>query len=233
MLVEPAILLAAMGITILEMSEVTAVGIAMYADSKNRKVFLAAIAGILVILGPTAVIGKYIAYLPLLWVRLISGILLLYFGLRLIRSSRRSVKFTLGIRGPSKEEKAEEKGLMYTAFTVGVIEAFEAAIVLVALYPNGYISTLFGLFIGAVIVAIAGFALHSQIRKVKAATMKIAVSAILLTFAAFWFSEIVVSMNDLFLIPIFIVFFLMVWFLAHWNLTIGKKISSESDQGSR
>lgn len=224
-----AVFLAAMGITLLEMSEATAVGIALFAESKKAAVFLAVILGVLVIFVPTAFIGKYITLLPIFYVRLISAFLLLYFGLRLIRSSRRSVKFSLGIKVAHKEEASEERGLMYTGFSVGAVEAFEAAIVLVALYPNGYLETITGLITGSVLVLVAGFILHSQIRKVKQASMKIAVSALLLTFSAFWFTEAFVTINDLFLIPLFIAFFAVVYVIAHWNLTIGQKTGKEAN----
>ena len=94
-----------MGITLLEMSEATAVGIALFAESKKAAVFIAVILGVLVIFVPTAFIGKYITLLPIFYVRLISAVLLLYFGIRLIRSSRRSVKFSLGIKAPHKESR--------------------------------------------------------------------------------------------------------------------------------
>ena len=210
-----------MGITLLEMSEATAVGIALFAESKKAAVFIAVILGVLVIFVPTAFIGKYITLLPIFYVRLISAVLLLYFGIRLIRSSRRSVKFSLGIKAPHKDETEDHKDLMYTGFSVGAVEAFEAAIVLVALYPNGYLETITGLILGSILVVIAGFILHSQIRKVKQANMKIAVSALLLTFSAFWFTEAFVTISDLYLIPLFIVFFAIVYIIAHWNLTMG------------
>ena len=227
------ILLAAMGITILEMSEAAAVGMVLFAESKRVAVFLSVIAGILVIFIPTAFVGEYITYLPVFYVRIISAILLLYFGIRLVKSSRRSVKFSLGIKGRGKEENLEEKGLVYTSFSVGVVEAFEAAIVLVALYPNGYSSTIIGLIAGSVIVLIAAIALHSQIRKVKQAIMKVSVSALLLTFSAFWFAEAFIIISDFYLIPLFVVFFAIVYLISHWNLTVGpvRKVPANSGPG--
>ncbi len=224
------ILLAALGITLLEMSEATAVGMALYADSKRIAVYFSTIAGILVIFVPTALIGNYITYLPIFYVRLISAILLLYFGIRLIKSSRRSVKFTLGIRPKGGDDHGNDRGLMYTAFSVGTVEAFEASIVLVALYPNGYVSTLAGLGLGCLLVLIAAFLLHSQIRKVKQANMKVAVSALLLTFSAFWFAEAFISISDLLLIPLFILFFAIVYVIAHWNLTMGPSKSAATSE---
>ena len=218
-MLDVGIFLAAAGITLLEMAEAAAVGIALYAQTRNSSAFLAVAAGALVIFIPTAVIGNYISLLPLVYVRLISATLLLYFGLRLTRSARRAVMTSLGLnkwKGGHHDE--EEKGLLATGFSVGAVEAFEAAIVLVALYPNSYGSTLLGLVFGVAVVVIAAAALHSQVRKVKQANMKMLVSALLLTFSAFWYAETAVSFTDLLLVPLFIVFLLIVHFVSHYGL---------------
>lgn len=224
-----AILLAAMGIVLLEMSEATAVGLALYGDSKKSSVFLWVSLGVLAIFIPTAIAGNFISYFPVFYVRIFSALLLLYFGIRLIRSARRSVKFSIGIKPSGKGESHEEKGLNATAFSVGAVEAFEAAIVLVALFPNSYFSTLVGVVIGVVLVIIAALILHNQIRKVKQAIMKVVVSALLLTFSAFWFGESVMVLSDLYLIPLFVVFFLIVYYISHRGLTFGNS-RSNADQ---
>ena len=108
-----------------------------------------------------------------------------------------------------------EKGIMATGFSVGAIEAFEAAIVLVGLLPNGFVATLGGLSTGIVLVVIATYALRSQVRKVKQADSKIVVSALLLSFATFWFGEAVSSPPDLVLIPLFGGFALAVYLFAN------------------
>ena len=106
------IFLAAMGITLLEMAEASAVGIVLATESRNSVPYLAAAAGVITILIPTALAGNYIQLLPILYVRLASAILLLYFGLRLVKSARRSFKFQ--ILGPPKNSKhhdEREKGI--------------------------------------------------------------------------------------------------------------------------
>jgi len=51
-----------------------------------------------VVLLPTSIVGKAIALLPQLDVRIITSLLLLYFGIRLARSARRSfIREKLGI----------------------------------------------------------------------------------------------------------------------------------------
>jgi uncharacterized membrane protein len=212
------IFLAAAGITLLEMAEAAAVGIALFAQTRNSAAFLAVAAGVLVVFIPTAVIGNYISLLPLFFVRFISATLLLYFGLRLTRSARRAVRTSLGLSKWKGHHDEAEKGLLATGFSVGAVEAFEAAIVLVALYPNSYSSTLLGLMFGVAVVVFAAAALHSQVRRIKQANMKMLVAALLLTFSSFWYAETLVSITDLLLIPVFIVFLLVVHFVSHYGL---------------
>ncbi len=108
-----------------------------------------------------------------------------------------------------------EKGLFYTGFSVGAVEAFEAAIVIVALIPIDYNSTFLGLVTGLVIVVIGTALLKSQVRKIKQANMKVAVSGLLLSFSSFWFAEAFYNISDLILVPLFVIFFVAVYLFAH------------------
>ena len=212
MFFDPAIFLTAIGITTLELTEAAAVGLALFADSGRYTAFLFVALGVIAVMIPTFIVGSAIALLPLVYIRVVGGVLLLYFGIRLVRSARRSVlKGRAG--GYAKEEFV--RGIMYTGFSVGAVEAFEAAIVLVGLLPNNFASTSLGLTGGVVIVVIATYILRSQVRKVKQANMKVVVSALLLSFAVFWFGEAVIVVNDLALIPLFVVFVLVVHGIAN------------------
>lgn len=215
---EIGVLLAALGITLLEMSEASAVGLTLYGDSGRKSAFAAVALGSLVIFAITGTVGGVIARFPLFYVRIGSATLLLYFGLRLIRSARRSMKFQRFGPPGKKKEHTPERGIMSTGFSVGAVEAFEAAIVLVALFPQGYYSTMTGLLAGVVVVVIAAFLLKSKVRKVKQANMKVAVSALLLTFATFWYAESFRNISDFFLIPLFVVFVIVVFTVASYKL---------------
>ena len=83
------------------------------------------------------------------------------------------------------------------------------------LLPNGFVATLGGLTAAIVLVVIATYALRSQVRKVKQADSKIVVSALLLSFASFWFGEAFYSPPDLVLIPLFGGFALAVYLIAN------------------
>ena len=85
---------------------------------------------------------------------------------------------------------------------------------LIPLFPENYNSTMIGLIAGIILVLIFAFVLRTSVRKVKQAIMKVAVSAILLTFSAFWFMETVTSVNDLYLIPLFLVFFAAIYLVG-------------------
>ena len=58
MALDPAIFLAALGITVLEFTEAAAVGLALYADSGKHTAFLYVALGSLVVLVPTILVGS-------------------------------------------------------------------------------------------------------------------------------------------------------------------------------
>jgi uncharacterized membrane protein len=202
LLLDPGILLAAMGITVLELAEAAAVGLALFTESGKASAFLFVAAGTIVVFAPTFLIAGLISLLPIVYIRLVGGVLLLYFGLRLAGSARRSV---VKNRTTGLQSEKFERGLMYAGFSVGAVEAFEASIVLVGLLPANLGSASIGFAAGIVVVVMATYVLRTQVRKVKQANMKVVVSGLLLTFSVFWFGETFVELNDLLLVPIFLV----------------------------
>ena len=209
---DAGILLAAAGITLLEMTEASAVGLALFAESGKAIAFAYVAAGTVVVFAPTFLVAGLISLLPLVYIQLVGGVLLLYFGLRLARSARRSVVKSKTTGFPAEEF---EKGLMYTGFSVGAVEAFEASIVLVGLLPENLASASLGMAIGVAAVVVATYVLRSQVRKVKQANMKVVVSGLLLAFSSFWFGETVTELSDLLLVPLFVIFALAVYWFAN------------------
>jgi uncharacterized membrane protein len=212
LLSEPAIFLAALGITTLELAETAAVSLALHAHSGKNAVYLYAGLGTGAVFGPMFVLGALIDLLPDVVVKLTAGVLLLYFAQRLAKSARRAV---LNARNGNHFHEPFHKGTMATAFSVGAIEAFEAAIVLVGLLPNGFQPTVLGMASGIAVVAVSTYVLRDQVRKVKQADMKIAVSALLFSFATFWFGEAVTPLDDLILVPLFLLFAAAVYSFAN------------------
>jgi uncharacterized membrane protein len=187
----------------------------------------------LVVLVPTVLVGAAIGLLPRAYVLIVGGVLLAYFGLRLVKSARRSVYFQR--KGSQKEDKFE-KGVFFTGFSVGAIEAFEMAIVLVGLLPQNFNSAASGLGVGIGVVVVATYVLRAQVRKVKQATVKVAVASILLTFATFWFGELVWlvlslgTLSDLLLIPIFAIWFSTIYMIANRSFPEFAMQASKGDE---
>ena len=210
--IDAGILLAAAGITLLELAEASAVGLALFAESGRAVAFVYVAAGTVAVFAPTFLVAGLISLLPVLYVRLLGGALLLYFGLRLAKSARRSVVRSRTTGFPVEEF---EKGLMYTGFSVGAVEAFEASIVLVGLLPENLTSASLGMAVGVGAVVVATYVLRARVRKVKQANMKVVVSGLLLTFSSFWFGETLAALNDLLLVPLFVVFVFGVYWFAN------------------
>ncbi len=68
---------------------------------------------------------------------------------------------------------------------------------------------------GIGVVVVSTYLLRDHVRKVKQADMKIAVSALLFSFATFWFAQVLVPIEDFVLIPLFISFALVVYKFAN------------------
>jgi uncharacterized membrane protein len=85
---------------------------------------------------------------------------------------------------------------------------------------------------GIGVVVVATYVLRNQVRKVKQANMKVVVSALLLSFAMFWFGEAFVELNDLILIPLFIVFALLVHRVANRPSPDAKVTASATAQAT-
>jgi uncharacterized membrane protein len=196
----------------LELAEAAAVGLALFADSGKSSAFLYVAAGAIVVFVPTFLVAGLVSLLPVLYIRLIGGVLLLYFGLRLAMSARRSV-----VKGRTTGFQSEtlERGLMYTGFSVGAVEAFEASVVLVGLIPANVDSASAGFVSGIVVVVVATYILRSEVRRVKQVSMKAVVSGLLLTFSTFWFGETITELSDLLLIPLFLIFAAAVYMFAN------------------
>ena len=213
MALDYGVMLAALGMTLLELSEASAVGVAIYAETRKVSTSLAPlIAGEALVLVPTFIAGKEIAMLPVRYVRAAAATLLLYFGLRLARSARRTVlRSRKGSVKSVAAEYSEGKGLSVTAFSVGATEALEDAIVLVALLPESYASAATGFLVGVALVAALTYVMKEGVSRIRVALLKAFVSSMLLTFAAFWYAETVRGLPDYLLLPIFAVAFLLVY----------------------
>lgn len=220
-----AIFLAAMGITVLEMSEASAMGLLLHSETHSPTAYLSVALGAATVLVPSLIVGHFLTYFPILYLRIFSATLLLYFGIRLAFSARRAFLKERGSKGNSRSEESMNRSALVTGYSVGTVEAFEAAIVIVALLPENYSSAVIGLLSGIIAVMLGAFILKAQVRKMKQARVKTAMSAILLSFSVFWYAESIYRVSDIILIPLFAVFY-----VSLYALTSGRKNIVENDR---
>ncbi len=203
----PAIL-AAFLITLLEMTEVIVLVVAVSADHPSaRPGATGAVAGVgavaLVALGVGAFLGVF-AHLYLLWV---SGALLTAFGVFLFRSTLRSYRRAALPPGTGPPPKFGGVVQFGTGFTAGSVEAVETVVVLLGITAAGYaFSAVVGALAAGGILVVLAFLVHERLRRIKVPWLKLLGTSMLFTFAVFWFGEafgVAWPGADLFLLPLF------------------------------
>jgi uncharacterized membrane protein len=197
------ILLAAMGISLLEMTEASAIAVIFYGIYHTSKSYLYAIAGVATSLIPALIAGKFLSTLPIDYIALGASVILFYFSQKLFRSARRSIK---GIKR-KKEEK--EEGLV-TVYAVSAIEGLEASLVVVGLMAFGYFSALIGVGVAVILVIVLTYIMKDQVMKIRVPQLKLGMSALLATIATIWILEVFLNLNEIIAIPLFVVYFLAV-----------------------
>jgi len=199
---EFGVFFAALGISLLELSEAGAVTAIYQGLYKGFRPVLYSLAGVLLVLIPTFTVGRYIVYLPLDYVLAASAVILFYFGYRLLRSARRYFKRMN--KGGGGEE---ERGDLAVVFTVSAIEAFEAALVLIALIPKSYASTLMGTLIAAAVVVVLTALIKNQIARIRLPHLKYVLSSLLFSLGTLWAMEATgLEITDLVLLPLFLAY---------------------------
>jgi Ca2+/H+ antiporter, TMEM165/GDT1 family len=220
-------LLAAFIITLIEMAEVVALVFAFSADHVSvRSSALGAVAGSTVVGAVAAAFGAVLITLPTSLLLYAAAVVLVAFGLFLLRSTLRSYRKLHQPPPAPGTASAPAKASAHAAqfaggFSIGVVEMVETVIVLIALAAAGF---WFSAVVGAAaaIVVLVGVAavLHDRVRRIKTPQLKLIGTALLFTFAVFWGGDAAgVSWPgaDLFLIPLFVVFFVVIRQAVHWR----------------
>lgn len=202
-------LLAAILITLLEMTEVVILVIAVSADHPTvRPGATGAVVGVtavsLAALGVGAALS-IVSHLYLLWV---SGALLAGFGVVLFRSTLKSYRRASMPAGTAPPGKFAGTVLFGAGLTSGAVEATEVVVVLLGLAAAGYgFSALVGALLGGAFLIGMTLMVHERLRRIKVPGLKLVGTAMLFTFATFWLGE-AAGFNwpgsDLFLLPLFV-----------------------------
>ncbi len=198
--VDFGVFLASLGISLLELSEAGAVAVIYKGIYKSNLAYVYAIAGVLLVLVPTFALGRFLRYLPLDYVLVVSGAILLYFGYKLLRSARRSIK------GVKRQGGEEREGLL-VVFSVAATEGFEAALVVISLIPQSFSSALLGTITASFIVVALTYALKARVMKIRVPQLKLVLSALLFSLGTLWLGEVALGIDELYL-PVFFVGYL-------------------------
>jgi uncharacterized membrane protein len=230
----PAFLVAFL-ITVLEMTEVVAVVFALSADQRSvRPGAWGAVAGTSVVAAVALGFGAVIIALPrgyLLWG---AAVVLAAFGIFLFRSTLRTFRRAAAARtgAPTAIPPHRRVVLFAGGFSVGVIEAIETVIVLLALAAAGYaFMALIGAVTGGAVLVVAALLVHEQIRKIKVPWLKLGATSVLLSFAVFWAGEaagVTWPGSDLILIPLVVVVALLVRSAIGVGLRIPVRVDTKS-----
>ncbi|MCI4373821.1 MAG: hypothetical protein L3K02_09325 [Thermoplasmata archaeon] len=209
----PAVL-GAFLITLLEMTEVVILVIAVSADHPTaRPGATGAVLGVGLVSVIAVGVGAAIRLVPADVLLYTSGALLAGFGVVLFRStlkSYRRARLPPGALPPGKFAGAVQFG---TGLTSGAVEAVEVVVVLLGITAAGYaFSAIVGALAAGAILVVLALVVHERLRRIKVPWLKLLGTSMLFTFATFWFGEAVgVSWpgTDLFLIPLFVVSILL------------------------
>ncbi len=189
------------------MTEVVALVFALGSDRRAlRSGAVGAASGTAVVAAIALGFGSLLIALPRDLLLLPAAIALAGFGVFLFRSTLRSYRRAHGPSPPSPAHRSVE---FAGGFSVGVVEAVEAVIVLLAIAAAGYgLSALIGAGLGGGVLLASAFVLHERIRRIKLPLLKLAATGLLFTFAVFWSGEalgVVWPYDDLSLLPLFLV----------------------------
>ena len=200
-----AVVAAAFLASLVEFVEALTIVLAVGTVRGWRPALVGAGAGVLLLVGLVAIFGPLLSRLPITWLQLVVGMLLLLFGMRWLR---KAVLRSAGIIALHDEEAIfdqETKSLqgsggsrgpwdpiaLVTSFKAVVLEGLEVIFIVIAVGSAG--GTLIPATVGAgaalVLVVAVGLVVHRPLARVPENTLKFAVGVLLSGFGVFWIGE--------------------------------------------
>jgi Ca2+/H+ antiporter, TMEM165/GDT1 family len=199
-------MLAAFLASLVEFVEALTVILAVGAIRGWRGALAGTVAALVVLLAIIIVLGPALSRVPLDWVQLIVGGLLLLFGMRWLR---KAILRSAGVIPPHDEEAAYVKEsdalrqlgditqgwdrvAVATAFKITMLEGIEVVFIVIAIGAAGQgllIPASVGALAALFLVALLGLALHRPVASIPENPLKFAVGVLLCAFGTFWFGE--------------------------------------------
>lgn len=200
-----AVVAAAFLASLVEFVEALTIVLAVATVRGWRPALVGAGAGVLLLVVLLAILGPLLSQLPIGWLQLAVGILLLLFGMRWLRKAVLRSAGIIALHDEAAIFDEETKSLqgdgvsrgpwdpiaLVTSFKAVVLEGLEVIFIVIAVGSAG--DTLIPATIGAgaalVLVVAVGLVVHRPLAQVPENTLKFAVGVLLSGFGVFWIGE--------------------------------------------
>lgn len=170
-----------------------------------RPALTGAFAGVLLLAVLVALFGPLLTKVPLNWMQVVVGVLLLLFGMRWLRKAVLRSAGLIALHDEEKEYEKETKEMrsagkargywdtvaVMASFKAVVLEGLEVVFIVIAIGAAGkmlYPATVGALVALALVVAL-GFLLHRPLSNVPENALKFTVGVLLSAFGTFWVGE--------------------------------------------
>lgn len=200
----PSVLAAFMA-SMVEFVEALTIVLAVGVVRGWRSALLGTAAGLVVLVGLVAILGRSLAGVPLPILQLVVGILLLMFGLRWLRKAILRASGVLALHDEAQAFAKETESLrrqggaaagidkiaFLTTFKAVVLEGMEVVFIVIALGADGRLlmPAVAGAGLALAVVVALGLVLHRPLANVPENTLKFGVGVMLSAFGTFWAGE--------------------------------------------
>lgn len=170
-----------------------------------RPALLGASAGVVLLVVLVLALGPLLGQIPIAWLQVVVGVLLLLFGMRWLRKAVLRAAGVLPLHDEATIYDAESRMLrdaaasgdpgdvvaLVTSFKAVVLEGLEVVFIVIAIGAAGeaLAPAALGATAALLIVIGLGFALHRPLARIPENTLKFAVGVLLSAFGLFWFGE--------------------------------------------
>jgi uncharacterized membrane protein len=202
----PAILAAFLA-SLVEFVEALTIVLAVGTTRGWRPALLGAGLGIVMLTGMTLLFGPALQAIPIHWLQLVIGLLLLLFGMRWLRKAILRASGALALhdevkiyakevdllsqRHPTRGALFRDKVAVLTAFKAVVLEGLEVVFIVLATgsAAHAMVAASVGAAAAGMLIVGLGILLHRPLARVPENTLKFSVGILLSTFGAFWTGE--------------------------------------------
>ncbi|MFQ5785643.1 MAG: COG4280 domain-containing protein [Alphaproteobacteria bacterium] len=170
-----------------------------------RPALAGATGGAVLLMALVAVLGPLLAKLPISWLQLAVGILLLLFGMRWLRKAVLRAAGVIAMHDEAAIYDAQTQSLredaaaigpwdpiaLVTSFKAVVLEGLEVIFIVIAVGAagNALVPAAAGAAGALIVVVLLGLAVHRPLARVPENTLKFAVGVLLSAFGIFWIGE--------------------------------------------